>query len=186
MSMLHLYDEQGRRLQRLDDASAIAAELATVGVRFERWQAGQPLAVGASEAAVLAAYRPQVAELQTQYGCESVDVVAMYPDHPEAEALRRRFLDEHTHDDFEIRFFVEGRGVFYLRPEDGRIRAVLCTQGDLISVPANMRHWFDMGTAPDFRCIRFFTKADGWVARFTGSDIARRLPDFDALAAEAA
>ena len=36
-----------------------------------------------------------------------------------------------------------------------------------------------MGAAPDFRCIRFFTTPDGWVAEFTGSDIASRFPDFE-------
>lgn len=36
-----------------------------------------------------------------------------------------------------------------------------------------------MGKAPDFKAIRLFTTDEGWVAEFTGSDIARQLPDFD-------
>jgi len=61
---------------------------------------------------------------------------------------------------------------------------VLCEPGDLISVPAHTTHWFDMGARPDFKCIRFFTTPDGWVGRFTGSDIATRFPDFDRICAE--
>ena len=53
---------------------------------------------------------------------------------------------------------------------------MLCSAGDLISVPAGMRHWFDMGAAPRFTAIRLFVNPDGWVAAFTGSDIATRFP----------
>jgi 1,2-dihydroxy-3-keto-5-methylthiopentene dioxygenase len=60
---------------------------------------------------------------------------------------------------------------------------VLCEKGDLISVPANTTHWFDMGKDPDFKCIRLFTTEDGWVGDFTGSEIARQFPDMDAFVA---
>jgi len=30
---------------------------------------------------------------------------------------------------------------------------IFCEQGDLISVAANIRHWFDMGESPVFKCI---------------------------------
>jgi 1,2-dihydroxy-3-keto-5-methylthiopentene dioxygenase len=40
-------------------------------------------------------------------------------------------------------------------------------------------HWFDMGSRPHFRCIRFFTSPEGWMGEFTGSNIAARFPDFD-------
>ena len=55
----------------------------------------------------------------------------------------------------------------------------------LISVPANTRHWFDMGSNPNFKCIRLFTTADGWVGNFTGSEIAKTFPDFDTFLASA-
>ena len=32
--------------------------------------------------------------------------------------MRQKFLSEHTHDDDEVRFFVEGAGAFYLRNDD--------------------------------------------------------------------
>jgi 1,2-dihydroxy-3-keto-5-methylthiopentene dioxygenase len=36
-----------------------------------------------------------------------------------------------------------------------------------------------MGAAPDFKCIRLFTNPEGWVANFTGDDIASRFPNFE-------
>jgi 1,2-dihydroxy-3-keto-5-methylthiopentene dioxygenase len=46
-------------------------------------------------------------------------------------------------------------------------------------VPDQTKHWFDMGPEPHFTAIRFFNNPDGWVANFTGDDIAKRFPLFD-------
>lgn len=186
MTALTIYrdDLQGRP-RTLTDFDAIAAELAGIGVEFERWQADRPLARDAGQDEVLAAYRQAVDELNHKYGFQSIDVVSLQPDHPERAQFRQKFLAEHTHADFEVRFFVDGRGLFYLHVGD-KVYLVLCEQGDLISVPANTTHWFDMGERPDFKCIRFFTTPNGWEGNFTGSDIATRFPGFDEYLAEQA
>ena len=168
----------GETVQTLREPEAIAAALGELGVQFERWQANQPLGDDADQDAVLAAYSADVDKLNERYGFQSVDVVALGPDHPQKAEMRQKFLAEHTHGDFEVRFFVDGSGLFYLHVGD-RVYMVLCEKGDLISVPANTTHWFDMGANPNFKCIRFFTTPDGWVGNFTGSDIATRFPDYD-------
>jgi len=179
MSALTVFPEhQPDSGQTWHDFEAIAARLDTVGVQFERWNANMALPHDADQETVLAAYRNDVHRLCARYGFQSVDVVSLHPDHPEAEPLRQKFLAEHIHDDFEVRFFIAGRGLFYLHIGD-EVHVVLCEQGDLISVPAHTKHWFDMGIKPDFKCIRFFTKPDGWQATFTGDSIAERFPDFD-------
>ena len=166
------------------DHAAIAERLKGLGVRFERWEASRPLTATASQEEVLQAYQQQVAQLTTEYGFKSMDVVSLRPDHPQKAEMRTKFLAEHVHDDFEVRFFVDGSGLFYLHVGE-QIYMVLCEQGDLISVPANTPHWFDMGADPDFKCIRLFTIPDGWVAQFTGSGIAERFPSFDQFVAAA-
>jgi 1,2-dihydroxy-3-keto-5-methylthiopentene dioxygenase len=184
MSTLTVYNEAGTELApTIRDVNAIAESLARLGVQFERWQAKQPLADDADQQAVLHSYQEAVERLNKQYGFRSVDVVSLGPDHPNKDEMRQKFLDEHTHSDFEIRFFVDGRGLFYLHVAD-KIYLVLCEQGDLISVPANTAHWFDMGKNPSFKCIRFFTDEKGWEGLFTGSQIASRFPSFDEYVAE--
>jgi len=133
------------------------------------------VAPGAPQAEVLAAYRSEIERLVAERGYRSVDVVSLDPAYPDREALRRKFLAEHTHADDEVRFFVAGSGLFTLHAA-GRVYAVLCEQDDLISVPAGVPHWFDMGSAPAFTCIRLFNDPAGWVAQFTGDDIAARFP----------
>ena len=98
---------------------------------------------------------------------------------------RQKFLSEHRHDDDEDRYFARGAGVFYLHV-DGKVHALYCEPGDLVSVPANTTHWFDMGTNPEFVSIRFFHDDDGWIGHFTGNPIAEVFPTFDDLHARRA
>jgi 1,2-dihydroxy-3-keto-5-methylthiopentene dioxygenase len=183
MSRLTVYPEHDPSAPAFDstDGGEIGTALRAAGVRFERWRASQPLSRDADDQAVLVAYRSDVERLMRERGYQSVDVLRCLPDHPDRAELRRKFLDEHTHDDDEVRFFVEGSGVFYLRIE-GKVYVTLCERGDLLGVPAGTRHWFDMGPAPHFTAIRLFTTPAGWVAKFTGDRIAQRFPSFEKVA----
>ena len=177
MSRLRIYaDTQAEPpLALLTDHAAIAKALAEVGVRFEQWQATQPLQPGASQDEVIAAYRNDIDRLMREEGYRSVDVISLSPDHPDRAALRAKFLSEHTHAEDEVRFFVAGAGQFTLHIDD-KVYEVLCESGDLIGVPDRTRHWFDMSESPYFIAIRLFTNAEGWIAEFTGTDIAERFP----------
>ena len=161
------------------DHAAIAAELARIGVRFEQWEAAQPIVPGASPAEVMAAYRADIDRISAEKGYKTVDVVSIHPEHPDREMMRMKFLDEHFHKEDEVRFFVAGAGLFTLHVDE-RVYEVLCERGDLIGVPDSTKHWFDMGPDPHFVAIRFFTEPDGWVGYFTGTDIAQRFPRYDA------
>src|SRR5579862_4241129 len=175
-------DDPGRALVTSVDGGEIGAHLAAHGVLFERW----PVQDGDDP---MVAYEEAIATL-ADAGYTTVDVARLHPapDDPEwaakAAAARSKFLDEHTHADDEVRFFIAGRGAFYLR-FDPELDIVVCEAGDLVSVPAGTRHWFDMGTSPDFAAIRFFRVEDGWVGEFTGDPIASGYPTFDELTAAA-
>lgn len=157
----------------------IRAALQPIGVQFERWEASRQLDAQASQDEVIEAYRDSIDRLMKQYGFRSVDVISLYAHHPQKDAMREKFLHEHTHDDFEVRFFVEGAGLFNIRKK-GKVYGMLCTQGDLLSVPAHTTHWFDMGPQPNVKAIRLFTTPEGWVASFTGDRIADRFPRLEA------
>ncbi|HEY2660863.1 MAG TPA: cupin domain-containing protein [Caulobacteraceae bacterium] len=184
MSRLTVYPDTAAATPLLEttEGALIADTLAKIGVRFERWPVRGELAADADDKAVLALYDAEVARLRQQDGYQAVDVVRMSPDHPQRSVLRAKFLSEHRHDEDEVRFFVEGAGLFCLR-EDGKVHMVLCETGDLISVPAGIRHWFDMGPAPSFTAIRLFTNPEGWVARYTDDPIADAYPRFEPQAA---
>ena len=176
MTRLRVYaaDDGATPVLDTSDPTWIGDALKTIGVRYERW----PLrdTTGQDNDAVLATYSGEIGKLKAEEGYRSIDIVSVRPDHPDRAALREKFLSEHRHSEDEVRFFVAGEGLFTLRTDDDRVHAVLCTAGDLISVPAGMRHWFDMGPTPSFTAIRLFENSDGWIAKFTGDAIADRFP----------
>jgi len=184
MTLLTIHPEdQPDEMEILNDPTQIAHKLDEVGVLFERWTAEQNFSPEASQDDIIHAYQTSVDRLIDRYEFRTADVVSLRPDHPQKAELRAKFLNEHTHGEFEVRFFVEGRGLFYLHI-DRRVWIVLCEQGDLLSVPAGVKHWFDMGENPDFKCIRLFSNPEGWVAQYTGDPIARSFPTFEKFLAQ--
>jgi 1,2-dihydroxy-3-keto-5-methylthiopentene dioxygenase len=188
MTELHVYTDDGQPLSLEDDVTRIATELAQFGVTLEQWTAAESLSADAGQEEVIAAYREEIDRLCADGAYKVVDVVRMRPDpdNPDwrasVEPARAKFLSEHRHAEDEVRFFVEGRGCFYLHFGD-KVYAVICGAGDLLGVPAGTAHWFDMGTEPEFCAIRFFEEEDGWIGDFTGSDVATRIPYLDKLLA---
>ncbi|MEA5473664.1 acireductone dioxygenase [Synechococcus sp. CCY9201] len=186
MSQLSLYPStpaQGSPMPELvtGDERLIQRALAERGIRFERWPARQDLPDQAGQAQILSLYAAEIARVQQGGTYPTVDAIRITPDHPDRDSLRQKFLQEHTHSEDEVRFFVEGRGLFCLHLGDEVVQ-ILCERNDWIAVPAGTRHWFDMGEAPSFCALRFFNNPEGWVAQFTGDPIADRYPRLDELA----
>lgn len=175
MSRLTVWDADTKaEILNTTDAAAIAGALGEIGVRFERWPVAD-LPKGATPDAVLVAYKPHLDAFLAETAAGTADVIQLTPEHPMKDALRQKFLSEHTHTEDEVRFFHEGAGNFVLHV-GGRVYDAHCTRGDLISVPANVTHWFDSGDAPDFTVLRVFTDTTGWTPHYTGTDMAERFP----------
>jgi 1,2-dihydroxy-3-keto-5-methylthiopentene dioxygenase len=188
MSQLTIYDDSsdvrqgGAPIWQSRDPIAIAQKLNAAGVRFEQWTASADLPAQADDTSVLAAYAGDIERLKREEGYQMVDVLRVLPDNPKRGELRQKFLSEHTHAEDEVRFFVEGAGMFYLRI-GGQVYITLCERGDLIGVPDRVTHWFDLGATPHFTVLRFFTNEEGWVADYTGDPIAERFPKFEKVPA---
>ena len=189
MTLLTVYTDGDapEKVLESEEAADIALALKEIDVRFERWQVADEFADGGDQKAILDHYREDVARIIEAEGYVLVDVTQLHRTEDQGwedlkTAARNKFLSEHTHDDDEVRFFVSGSGIFYLHTQ-GKVYAVLCEAGDLLSVPANTTHWFDMGTDPDFTAIRFFHDEDGWVGNFTGNPLAERIPSYDQISA---
>ncbi|ATZ92965.1 MULTISPECIES: acireductone dioxygenase [Dickeya] len=152
--------------QQFDEFDQIAALLAAAGLQLERWHTGDTPADVDGDA-LLARFRQDIDRLSQREGYTSADVISLTPEHPDRAALREKFLQEHTHSEDEVRFFVRGSGTFFV-PAGEQVYRLTCQAGDLLRVPANTPHWFDSGEFPDFTAIRIFTNPSGWVGHFTG------------------
>jgi 1,2-dihydroxy-3-keto-5-methylthiopentene dioxygenase len=184
MSKLKIFFSNGHH-QEFTQPETIALELNKINIQFERWNPKFPINKTANQAEILEAYSEQVSEIQSKYGFQSVDVINMNSTSPREtlDQIRNKFLSEHTHSDDEVRYFIEGQGLFCIHHSND-VYQILCQAGDFIAVPAMTKHWFDMGAEPDFKCIRFFGDASGWVAQYTGDDIAQSYPLIDSFTNE--
>ena len=136
--------------------------LGTYGVPYECW--GLRAAQGAKDEDVLEIYRPEVDKLKAERGYKSVDLVALKPETPQLDAILQKFNKEHHHADDEVRFTVEGEGVFEIEAEAGEFLKFTAEPGDLIVIPANRRHLFYLTDKSRIRCIRLFESPAGWEA----------------------
>lgn len=170
MALVRIPDEN----RTIDDVRAIAAYLAERGVDYERWTGGPDVAAGATSDEVLAAYAEKINELKAKGGYTTADVVDVTPDTPGLDGMLAKFNSEHWHDDDEVRFIVEGRGLFHIHPPQGPVFVIEVEGGDLIRVPKGARHWFDLCAERRIRAIRLFQDPSGWTPHYTGSGVDRR------------
>jgi len=108
-------------------------------------------------------YLPEISDLKTRHGYLTQDIVVLSRETPNLDAMLGKFRREHHHADDEVRFVVDGSGVFTIRRND-LIFDVTIKAGDLIVVPAYTRHWFDLTLELKIKCIRIFKDPAGWVA----------------------
>jgi 1,2-dihydroxy-3-keto-5-methylthiopentene dioxygenase len=143
-------------------SEAVREILGSYGVPYECW--GLRSAHGARDEDVLDIYRSEVDQLKAERGYRSVDLVALKPDTPNLDAILQKFDKEHHHVDDEVRFTVEGEGVFEIEAEPGEFLKFTAEPGDLIVIPANRRHLFYLTEMRRIRCIRLFESPAGWEA----------------------
>lgn len=134
------------------DRPATVEDLAAVGVLYERHPDD--------------AFQPALDRLRGERGYVTQDIVELRPDTPNLEGLLGKFKDEHLHRDDEVRFVLEGAGIFDIRGAGDRWIRVEVERGDLIVVPADLYHRFFLTEQRQIRCVRLFKDAAGWVPEY--------------------
>jgi 1,2-dihydroxy-3-keto-5-methylthiopentene dioxygenase len=161
----------------LTDPRDVAAFLEGRGIEYQQWTPNRDLPPGASAEEVLAAYREQVDALKARGGYVTADVIDVTADTPNLDMMLAKFSREHWHDEDEVRFIIEGRGLFHIHAPDG-VFVLEVGKGDLIRVPRGTQHWFDLCAEKRIRAIRLFQDPSGWTPHYTDSGIDR---DFQPL-----
>jgi 1,2-dihydroxy-3-keto-5-methylthiopentene dioxygenase len=160
--------EQGRTLT---DRQAVTERLAALGIDYERWEPAHPVAADAPAEQILEAYRAEIERLKARGGYVTADVIDVKPQTPGLEAMLAKFSREHWHDEDEVRFIIQGRGVFHIHPRPGPVIALEVEAGDLIRVPRGTWHWFDLCQEREIRAIRLFQDPSGWTPHYTDSGV---------------
>ena len=154
---------------KIDDESRIRAELAALGIDYERWSLDR-VEGDASADTVLAAYADEIAEMKRRGGYVTADVIDVTPETPGLDAMLARFDKEHTHSEDEVRFILTGRGIFFLHIGGGVV-SVEVHPGDMLRVPKGTAHWFTLCEERRIRAIRWFQDTAGWTPSYTDSGV---------------
>lgn len=160
--------------QQWTNAGEIQSLLGAHDVAFEQWDVSRlvasPKAEGESDQDhVLRVFADEIGRISAERGYRTADVVSLSPQTPNLDVLLAKFDKEHYHTEDEVRFVVNGRGVFSVRGKDGEMYDVEVHPGDLLAVPEGTYHYFDLCEDRHIQCIRLFTDTTGWVAHYVES-----------------
>jgi 1,2-dihydroxy-3-keto-5-methylthiopentene dioxygenase len=118
------------------------------------------------EALPVDAFRGPLDALKGARGYIQEDQIELQPATPGLDAICAKFLDEHLHDEDEVRFVLAGEGIFDIRSLGDRFMRVVVGPGDLIVVPAQRYHRFLLTEARTIRAVRLFKDRSGWVPTY--------------------
>lgn len=167
MAVIRVRDT-GQEIRTEEDVRAFLSERK---IDHERWDLTrvsadllrQELFSDADKQTVLNAYEPELRTLRETGGYVKVDVIALSGAIAGLEEKLDVFRKEHLHTEDEVRFILDGRGIFFIHPEKESVFEIEVHAGDFISVPAYTWHWFDLCEERRIKAVRLFQKDDGWV-----------------------
>ena len=162
------------RGREIRDAAQVKQYLADNGIEFSTWGTERvPKSVSCrtlsaeEKQQILDLYKPEIDALVAKNGYVTSDMVSLSPDTPNLDGILNVFKKEHYHTDDEVRFVAAGRGIFYLKHKSADdYYECEVHPGDMIVVPENTWHYFELCDDKSIACVRIFKTKEGWVANF--------------------
>ena len=111
-------------------------------------------------------FQPHLDELTKRRGYVTQDEVALKPDTPNLDGVLAKFDPEHKHDDDEVRFVLEGEGIFDIRSNDERWMRVVVVPCERIGGSKVMHYRFELTATKHIHCVRLFKDPAGWGALY--------------------
>lgn len=166
--------EDGTTYTHLED---ISRALAPLNVALNYWTVGDnretrslldKAALSDEEKeAVLQALDSYFEELQQKEGYQARDLIVLHPNIPNLDAMLSKFEECHTHADDEVRYIIDGEGVFgFVLPDGVQVELTIQSE-EYINVPANTEHWFHLSEKKRIKAVRYFITTEGWIPEYT-------------------
>jgi 1,2-dihydroxy-3-keto-5-methylthiopentene dioxygenase len=179
MAILKL--EDGTIYTQLTD---ISRELASLNIQLNYWSIGdnsqlQQLLAQESlnseqKEQVLIGLDRYFEQLKQTDGYQSRDLIALHPGIPNLDEMLAKFDRIHTHADDEVRYIVDGEGIFgFVRPDGSQVELTVQPE-EYINVPAGTEHWFYLTPTRRVKAVRYFIDTAGWMPQYTEKEIRFR------------
>jgi len=159
----------------------IAQELAPLNIQINRWTItdnpdikrllAQDSLNEDEKERVLGALDGYFEQLKQIAGYITRDLVVLHPGISNLDALVAKFDQIHTHVDDEVRYIIDGEGIFgFVLPNGDQVELIVQSE-EYINVPAGTEHWFYLTPAKRVKAVRYFTTIEGWTPQYTGREI---------------
>ncbi|KAL9645283.1 hypothetical protein ABK040_002483 [Willaertia magna] len=102
-------------------------------------------------------YETEIEQISKERGYGHRSMVYLNPTStPNLEELLTKFFEEHLHEYEEIRYIVEGSGVFDVRDKNDEWIRIDVEKGDLLVLPAGIYHRFTLDEKRNVVAMRLF------------------------------
>jgi 1,2-dihydroxy-3-keto-5-methylthiopentene dioxygenase len=164
--------------ETLTDGARIGQHLATLSIQLKTWPIGEAAAVRTllAQPSLQDDEKEQVLRSLDRYFdalavYQSRDMIVLNPATPNLDGLLEKFSRPHIHADDEVRYIVDGEGVFGFVCADGTQMELTIQPEEYINVPAGTEHWFYLTPLRRIKAIRYFVDTSGWTPEYTDTVI---------------
>lgn len=119
----------------------------------------------------------EIVPLEKQHQFPFSSVALLNEQYPNFQRLRLKYLSEHSVDNDEIYYVLQGELMLYLHVGN-QVFSVLCQKGDCLLIPGKMQRWFDVGQVCDEELALMICtqQKQEQVLIYTGNNIADLYP----------
>lgn len=172
--------------QTFTDVEVMDEHLAALRIQLKSWPVGedratqrllaQPSLSADEKEQVLLSLDHYFEALQTSEGYQTRDLIVLNPAMANLDELLEKFSRPHSHTDNEVRYIVDGEGVFGFVCPDGTQMELTIQPEEYINVPAGTEHWFYLTSLRRIKAVRYFIDTSGWVPEYTETNIRIKTP----------
>jgi 1,2-dihydroxy-3-keto-5-methylthiopentene dioxygenase len=167
------------------DLSEITRELTPLGIEFRHYDPGTSLlfpnlldqdVLTESEKLYTTELHNSVFEfIQQENNTLWCDLLNLHPGSPNLHHLIATYSRYHTHTTPEPLYVLAGEMIYgFVRPDGSQVQLLVQAQ-DYLYIPAGVEHWCSLTASLNFKAVRYFANAEGWVPKYTGTQFSDSL-----------
>ena len=134
----------------------------------------QPDLDNGGKATVVQAVGVEVIDVCMAHSYHCMDLLVLHP-----ATMGLDVEPPHTHADDEMRYILDGEGLYGFFNAAGEECVLHLRAGDYVRIPAGVEHRFSLTAARRIKALRLFSDTAGWAPQYTGRFTGRLVPSLE-------